>query len=155
MQRRKSNPESGMTFVELVVAATLMGLFALFLAPAGQMQHALLDEIDARTSNFQSAQLVRTRFTADAVAATSAICVTGDRIGLNMGAAPSTTVEYRIDGDRLIRWSLPPDKEFFVAGGLADLTCSSLGGEGLEVDVIFEDRPTPFTLHMMIAEVAA
>ena len=50
MRGRKSNSEAGMTFVELMVAATLMGLFALFLAPAAQMLHAMLDDVDRRAA---------------------------------------------------------------------------------------------------------
>lgn len=154
MRRPKSNNEAGMTFVELMVAATLMGLFVLFLAPAGQMLYGVLDDVDRRTGNFQGVQLTRARFFADAGKASSIGCVAGDRVVMTVGASPATTIEYRRVQDRLIRWVFPPDKEFLVADGLSAIRCTSFGEEGLAVDLDMGRGANPLHLHMMVAEVA-
>ncbi len=154
MTQESRRPESGMTFLELMVAATLMGLFALFLAPAGQTLHETLDDVGTRTLQYEAAQILRARFGADARRASSMACIAGDKVVLSTGA-PATTLEYRLDGNRLIRWSMPPDKEFLVADGVTDFGCRSLGGDGLELDVTLSHSGTPLYVHLTVADLSA
>jgi len=149
----RGNTQSGLTFVELMVAATLMSLFALFLAPAGQTLHRMLEEVDGRTESYLGAQLAQVRFFSDAKAASSVDCVVGERVAMTLTTPAGTLVEYRRDGDRFIRWAAPPDKDFLVTDGLAGLSCVSTGADALTVDLDFGGERNPLHLTMVVADV--
>jgi hypothetical protein len=143
-----------MTLVELIVASTLLAIFSTYLYGAGETFNSVLAEQDARAIAITNAHVARARILADADAAVSASCLGTDGFSFITSVSPPKVIEYRNDTEKLIRnMNIPGhDTENPVADGLTDLTCTSLGTAGIEMNLGFGTSEHPLDVYVMVAE---
>ena len=132
--KRRVRTQEGFTLVELLVAGTLMGVFGLLFASAGSTFFRTMSALDLRTNNIGNAEVAEQRLISDVEAASSVSCPDTDKVAVTIGESAQTLVEYRLEGDRLLRWSLPPDKDSLVAEPVESFACNSFGPDLVELD---------------------
>jgi Tfp pilus assembly protein PilV len=148
--------ERGTTLMELMIAAVLATVVAMFLAALTSALAQQGASVEQGTSDLTQAQLARGRLLIDAKAATSIVCGASDTFNVTIGVAPSATlIEYRRTGSNLIRWNSSTDSNIIVALQLRDIVCTDLGADGVEVTMTFGTEANPMRLFVAAAEVSA
>jgi prepilin-type N-terminal cleavage/methylation domain-containing protein len=145
--------QRGHTLIEVMVASTLFVVFIVGLYGATGVLFSLLDVQKDRTETMMAMNVVRSRILADARGVSNIGCISSNTLELTTtGGGPPRTVEYRTDGVHLVRWASADNKDYFVADGVSDIDCRSLGGSGVEVSVVFGTAPDQFALHVSLLE---
>lgn len=145
--------QSGHTLLEVMVASTVFVVFIVGLYGATGVLFSLFDIQKTRTDTMIAMNVVRARLISDARGVSSVSCIASDTLELStVGGGPPRTVEYHTDGAHLVRWASADNKNYFVADGVSDVRCQTLGAGGVEVSVIFGEAPDRFALHLSLLE---
>jgi hypothetical protein len=146
------NRQSGHTLIEVMVASTLFVGFVVGLYGATGVLFSLLDIQKDRTETMMAMNVVRTSLIADARGVSNATCIASDTLELStVGGGPPRTVEYRTDGAHLVRWASADNKDYFIADGVSEVRCQTLGS-GVGLSVTFGDAPDQFALYVNLLE---
>ena len=146
------NSQSGHTLIEVMVASTLFVVFIAGLYGATGVLFSLLDIQKDRTATMMAMNVVRANLIADARGVSDVTCIASDTLELRTtGGGPPRTVEYRTDGEHLVRWASADNKDYFIADGVTDVRCETLGTSAA-FSVTFGDAPDQFALHVSLLE---
>jgi type II secretory pathway component PulJ len=140
---------AGHTLIEVMVASTLFVTFVAGLYEATGQFYSLVDVQSERTDMLMEMNVARSRMIADARGVTTVTC-TGP--GVLELSTPLAIVEYKSDGEHLVRWESTENKDYFVADHVALVECEDLGGGSVTVKVVFGDDPDVFALHVDLLE---
>lgn len=142
--------EAGHTLVEVIVASTLFVAFIVGLYDASTIFFSLMDVQSDRTDMLLEMNITRSRIISDARGVSSVACAGSDVLELTTDSGgPITVIEYKSDGEHLVRWDSGENKNYFVADHVASVECESLGGsDGVTVKMTFGEDPDVFALHV-------
>ena len=143
--RRKN---SGHTLIEVIVASTLFVVFIAGLYDASGQFYALVDVQTERTDMLMEMNVARSRMIADARGVTTVACSAPGILELT---SVGGTVEYKSDGEHLVRWESTENKDYYVADHVATVECDQTGA-GVSVKLVFGDDPDIFALHINLLE---
>lgn len=145
--------QSGHTLIEVMVASTIFVVFIVGLYGATGVLFSLFDIQKTRTDTMVAMNVVRASLISDARGVSNVSCIASDTLELStVSGGPPRTVEYHTDGVHLVRWASADNKDYFVADGVSDVSCQTLGSGGVEVSVIFGEAPDQFALHLSLLE---
>ena len=146
--------EAGFTIIEVVVASTLFVAFVTGIYSGSAQFFSLLDIQTDRMDVLTEMSVVRTRIIADARSISSAACNGSDVLELTtVGGGPPVTIEYKTDGEHLVRWDSADNKDYYVADHLGSIECDSVGGgSGVTVKLVFGEDPDAVALHVDLLE---
>ena len=151
--RRPRRSSSGHTLIEVMVASTLFVVFIVGLYDASAQFFSLLDVQTGRTNLLMEMNVARSRLIADARNVSSVTCVGSGVLELTtVGGGPPTTIEYKSDGEHLVRWSSGENKDYYVADNVALVECDDLGSGNVTVKLVFGEAPDVFALHVDLLE---
>jgi hypothetical protein len=142
--------DAGHTLVEVIVASTLFVAFIVGLYDASAVFFSLIDVQSDRTDMLLEMNVTRSSIISDARGVSSVACAGSDVLELTTDSGgPTTVVEYKSDGEHLVRWDSGENKNYYVADHVASVECASLGGsDGVTVKMIFGEDPDVFALHV-------
>lgn len=142
--------DAGHTLIEVIVASTLFVAFIVGLYNASTIFFSLLDVQTDRTRILIEMNVTRSSMIADARGVSSVACAGSDVLELTTDAGgPITVVEYKSDGEHLVRWDSGENKNYFVADHVPSVECEALGGDdGVTVKMVFGKAPDVFALHV-------
>lgn len=151
--RPSHRSNSGHTLIEVMVASTLFVVFIVGLYDASAQFFSLLDVQTGRTDLLMEMNVARSRLISDARDVSSVTCVGSGVLELTtVGGGPPTTIEYKSDGEHLVRWSSGENKDYYVADNVALVECDDLGGGNVTVKLVFGEAPDVFALHIDLLE---
>jgi type II secretory pathway component PulJ len=140
---------SGHTLLELMIATTLISLFAILIGVVSSAYFGLLTDMQKRTENVREANIVRARMIGDAKRAASAVCSSTTTVLFTIGEGGlETQVEYATSGGSLLRWVSAPERQVRLVEGITALACTDGGDEGLEVDLDMGTSREPYHLYL-------
>ena len=143
--RRKN---AGHTLIEVMVASTLFVVFIAGLYNASGQFYALVDVQTERTDMLMEMNVARSRMIADARGVTTVACSAPGVLELT---SVGGIVEYKSDGEHLVRWESTENKDYYVADHVATIECEPTGA-GVTVKLVFGDEPDVFALHVDLLE---
>lgn len=148
--RRSWRHDAGHTLVEVMVASALFVAFVAGVYNASAILFSLLDVQTDRTKLLIEMNVTRSRVIADARGVSSVACAGSEVLELTTdGGGPITVIEYKSDGEHLVRWDSGENKNYFVADHVASVECQQLGGDdGVTVKMVFGETPDVFALHV-------
>jgi type II secretory pathway component PulJ len=150
--RRRLRRSAGHTLIEVMVASTLFVVFIVGLYDASGQFYQLMDVQTERTDLLMEMNVARSRMIADARGVSTVTCSAPGVLELRTnGGGPPTIVEYKSDGEHLVRWESAENKDYFVSDSVASVECDDFGG-GVSVKLVFGAAPDVFALHVDLLE---
>ena len=144
--------ERGTTLVELMVASTLFSVVGLaIVSVGGDFSRTLAAQMEMEDTYTRS-NVVRARLLGDAGASSVVDCIGSGDIAFTLDDPGATSVEYYLDGNDLIRWSHPPDKETPVVDSVSAFECNDLGSDGVYVSLSLGNDDYPYHLHFRVSD---
>jgi prepilin-type N-terminal cleavage/methylation domain-containing protein len=144
--------QAGYTVIELMVASLLLGIFAIALSSASTVYLGLLADLQQRTDDTRTVNVIRARMIADLKASSEAACSDGQTLLLTLDQDGVTSqVEYTASGGKLLRWYSVPDRTLALANRVTELACTGLGERGLELEVGVGASARPSHLYVHVA----
>lgn len=147
-----SRGQKGFSLVELLITSTLFALVLMAVMTSGSVFSQVLFEQNHRTLAASDANVVRTRILGDARVATSFLCADTATLSMDIGPGGSTVVQYWVEDERLVRWTLPPDQTSLVAEDVATLSCTALGADDVSVAIALGAAQNLFGLNVRISQ---
>jgi len=136
--------------LELTVACTLASVFAILIGSASSMYFGLMDDLQARTENLRTANVVRGRMLGDARRAANSACSDGNSVLFTFDGGAQ--VEYTASGGNLLAWQSVRDRHVALADRVMSFACADHGSEGLELVVSLGDEQRLSHVYMHIAQ---